>query len=216
MLFVNFKTYKEGTSKNAVELLQKLVTVQRESGVAVVPVVQVSDARFCANTTPYGVWVQHVDFQEPGQSTGWVTVESVAECGAVGTFLNHAEHKIPFEHLESILSKCQYHSIETMVFAGDMEELERVVKLKPSFVCYEPAELIASKETSVADSQPEIIKKAVEISGKIRLVVGAGIKKKRDVEVCKKLGAYGVAVSSAVVLSEDPEEVLLDLVAGFK
>ena len=40
------------------------------------------------------VFAQHIDTNGQGKSTGFVTADAVKEAGAVGTLLNHAEHKI--------------------------------------------------------------------------------------------------------------------------
>lgn len=219
MLFVNFKTYKEGTGAQAVNLLQILDSVQAESGVPIVPVVQVADARVCVNTSiGRQVWVGHVDAVEYGQHTGWVLPEAVAAQGVRGTFLNHSEHKIDVTCVTSHVSRCQQTGLETLVFASDLEELGQVVLARPTYVAYEPPELIASGTTSVARAQPEIIKEAVEIAKKagVPLVVGAGVKDGEDVRTSLRLGAVGVAVSSAVVLAGDPKKVLMELAEGFK
>lgn len=217
MIFVNFKTHKEATGLRAVELIQKIVDVQKASGVPIIPVVQLADARFCVNTSGYSVWVQHIDSQDPGQSTGWNTVEAVAETGVAGTFLNHSEHKYAdYADLEKVADRCRSIGIETAIFASDLGELKKVVELKPSFVVFEPPELIASKDSSVATAKSDEIREAANICGKTRLIVGAGVKSKEDVQVSLKMGAMGVAVSSAVVLSEDPYKVLIELTGGFR
>jgi len=217
MIFVNFKTYKEGTGSRAVDLVQHIVRAQKDSGVPIIPVVQVVDARLCVNTSGYSVWVQHLDFQEAGRSTGWSIPEAIAETGVVGAFLNHSEHKYAdFADLKKVADRCRSMGIETLIFAKDLEELREVVKLKSSYVAFEPPELIASKESSVASARPDLISEAAKIckEARLQLIVGAGIKSKQDVEVSLKIGAMGVAVSSAVVLSEDPYKVLMDLAGG--
>lgn len=216
MIFVNFKTYKEGTGKCAVELVQIINSVFTETKVPIIPVVQIVDARMCVNTSPYEVWIQHSDSVGFGQHTGWTTPEAVFTAGVSGVFLNHSEHKITHGELQISSGKCQSLGLRTMLFAKDIEELKEIVLLKTDFVAYEPPELIASKQASVASAKSEVIKHAVKVSEKIPLIVGAGVKSKSDVEVSLRLGACGVAVSSAVVLSENPREVLLDLVGGFK
>lgn len=215
MIFVNFKTYKEATGTHAVELMQKCVDAQRESGVPIIPVVQIADARLCVNTSGYSVWVQHIDSKDPGQSTGWNTLETVAETGVTGTFLNHSEHKMADGELQIANSKCREIGLETAIFASDLVELKKVIELAPSFAVYEPPELIASKDSSVAKAKSGQIKDAAKICGKIRLIVGAGVKSKEDVQTSLKIGAMGVAVSSAVVLSDDPYSVLIELARGF-
>lgn len=217
MLFVNFKTYKEATGVRAVELVRICSILQAETKVPIIPCVQATDIRSCMIATNYNIWAQHIDPSTgSGQATGWVTPEAVAEAGAVGTLLNHSEHKI--ENIEIANSECQEIGLDTMIFAADLGELESVIKLKPTYMAYEPPELIAAKETSVAKAKPDIIKKAVAVAKKagVPLIVGAGVKDADDVKTALKLGAIGVAVSSAVVLAEDQKRAILELARGFK
>lgn len=220
MIFVNFKTYKEGTGAQAVNLLQIINSVQAQTKVTVIPVVQVADSRLCVNTSIYGVWVQHVDAIEYGQNTGWVLPEAVLAQGVKGTFLNHSEHKFPVssDQLSVAVKRCREVGLETVVFAADLEELEKVLKFKPTYVAYEPPELIASKETSVAKVKLDVVRRAAGVAKEVGvpLIVGAGIKDIGDVKGSLSAGAVGVAVSSAVVLAEDPRKVLMELAGGFK
>jgi isopentenyl diphosphate isomerase/L-lactate dehydrogenase-like FMN-dependent dehydrogenase len=64
-------------------------------------------------------------------------------------------------------------------------------------------------------TRPESIKKAVELSGKIPLMVGAGVKSKEDVLVSLKMGAKAVGLASNFVLSDYPRKVLEDIASGF-
>lgn len=218
MLFINLKTYKEATGVRAVELVRILSLCQAETKVPIIPVVQTTDIRSCMIATNYNVWAQNADSAEQGQATGWVTPEAVAEAGAVGIFLNHSEHKLSDKELKNAFERASSIALDTLVFASDLKELEKVARLKPTYVAYEPPELIASKETSVAKAKPDVIKKAVEIAKKagVPLIVGAGVKDADDVRTGLKLGAIGVAVSSAVVLADDPKKVVLELAKEFR
>ncbi len=214
MIFVNFKTSPPATGVKAVELVRDLSLIQAKTGVPIIPVVQATDIRSCMIATNYEVWAQHVDGVEQGQSTGWITPEAVGEAGASGTFLNHSEHQVPYGTWQAVFKKCQDIGLKTMIFAADLEELKKVVELKPDFVAYEPPELIASKDTSVARAKAGVIEEAVRIAKEagVSLIVGAGVKDIEDVRGSLKAGAIGVAVSSAVILAEDPKKVVLELV----
>lgn len=217
MIFVNFKTYKQGTGIRAVELARDLSSCQSQAKVPIIPVVQPTDIRLSVAASLHEVWAQHVDPIEYGKNTGWILPEAIVEAGAMGTFLNHSEHKIPNDKLQITNERCKEVGLKTLVFASDIEELERVVKVKPDFVAYEPPELIASQTTSVARAKPEVIGEAVEVAKKagVPLIVGAGVKDATDVKKSLELGAVGVAVSSAIVLAKNPQEVVLELAKGF-
>jgi triosephosphate isomerase len=165
------------------------------------------------------IWVQSIDPIDYGAHTGGVLPEAVLEDGAIGTFLNHSEHKFSqFGELEKANKRAQEVGLKTLVFAGNLDELKKVVKLKPTFVSYEPPELVGSKTTSVAQAKPEVISQSVEIAKKadLPLIVGAGIKSAEDVRKSIELGAVGVAVASDIVAAKDPEKEVLELVEGFK
>jgi triosephosphate isomerase (TIM) len=219
MIFVNFKTYQEGTGLKALELIKIIEEVVAETSVKIIPVVQIADLKEAVISSKLEIWVQKIDPVEYGAHTGSVLPEAVLEDGAKGTFLNHSELKFPsLEALEEANKKALSLGLKTLIFAGDLEELKKVSSFKPTFASYEPPELVGSMTTSVAEAEPDVIAKASEITKSIGvpLIVGAGIKSAEDVRVSMKLGAAGVAVASDIVKSEDPKKELLDMVEGFK
>lgn len=219
MIFVNYKTYAEGSGQSALALTQILETVAHESQVKIIPVVQATDVREIVSATTLEVWVQKIDPVEFGAHTGSVLAESVLEDGAFGTFLNHSETKFEnFDELAMASDRAKEVGLKTLIFAGNLEELKDVCSLNPNYVAYEPSELIGSTSTSVAQAQPEIISQAHEIASAagIPLIVGAGVHSRNDVKKSLELGAVGVAVATDVVRAEDPRKELSDLTEGFK
>ncbi|SRR5258706_14203273 len=219
MIFVNYKTYEEGSGKNALALTKILEEVAKETQIKIIPVVQIIDAETIIASTTLEVWVQHVDPLTYGAHTGWTLPEEVAKIGVSGVFLNHSEHKFDnFDSLYTATEKAIAANLKTLVFAGDLAELAKVSELGPTYVAYEPPEFIGSTTTSVAQAQPEIIAKAADIAREkgLPLVVGAGVHAMNDVKKSLELGAVGVAVATDIVKAVDPKKELLDLVEGFK
>lgn len=219
MIFVNFKTYEQGTGENAIELVQKLEEVADEKEFKVIPVLQASDIREATQVSKLQIWSQVIDPVDFGAHTGSVLPEAVKEDGAKGTFLNHSEHK--FKDIESLgkaVKRCKEVGLKTLVFAGDIKELKRIIDFKPTYVSYEPPELVGSKTTSVSREKPEVIKKAVEVAKEshLPLIVGAGIKSEDDVRTSVQLGSVGVAVASDIVKAKDPQKELRELIEGFE
>jgi len=218
MIFVNFKAYEQGSGQNALKLVKIIEEVSENSPVQIIPVVQIIDAEMVTMSTRLDVWMQHIDPVSYGSYTGWTLPEEVVRVGIKGVFLNHSEHKFDsFDELTKAVARCKEVDLKTLVFAGDIEELGKIVELKPNYVSYEPPELVGSTDTSVAQSEPEVIRKAADLSkeAKIPLIVGAGIKNTEDVRVSLEKGADGIAVASDVVKAEDPKKELLELVSGF-
>lgn len=213
MLFVNFKTYKEGTGEEAVKLAKICEEVAKDSGVEIIPVVQVADLWRIAQEVKIPVWVQHIDWQPQGQHTGWVNLEAVAEAGASGTLLNHAEHRIPPGTVNQTIKRIR--NFKVMVCCRTLGQAERLAKLKPDFLAYEPPELIGG-DLAVSEAEPSVIKRIVKKIPSVPIIVGAGIKSGKDVKRSLELGAVGVLVSSGVVLAKDQKEALEDLVTGFR
>jgi triosephosphate isomerase len=218
MIFVNFKTYEEGSGENAIALTRILEEVAHLSQVKVIPVVQTIDAEEVAASTKLEVWIQHVDPISYGSHTGWTLPEEAVKIGLAGVFLNHSEHKFEsWEELQKAVVRCKEVDLKTLVFASNIEELKKVLELKPTYAAYEPPELVGSTTTSVARAQPEIIAKASVLTKEagIPLVVGAGISSQEDVKKSLELGAVGVAVATDVVKAQDPRREILDLTEGF-
>ncbi len=213
MIFVNFKTYKEGTGEEAVKLANFCQEVSEKSGVEIIPVVQVVDLYRISKEVKIPLWVQHIDWFPQGQYTGWINLEAVIEAGASGSLLNHSEHQIPPGTINQVIKRIG--NFRVMVCCRTLGQAERLAKLEPDFLSYEPPELIGSQEKSVASEKPETIKKIVEMTG-IPVIVGAGVHSQEDVKISLKMGAKGILVATDIVLAKDPKKELEDLAKAFK
>lgn len=207
-VFVNFKTYPQGTGKKAVELAKICEEIGNENNLPIIPIVQIADLSKVKEAVRIPVWVQHIDSQPQGQFTGWINLEAVIEAGASGTLLNHSEHPIPPGTIKQTLSRVK--NFEVMVCCKTLGQMERLVKLKPNFIGYEISELIGGK-VSIVDSDVKAIKHALEICGKVPLIIGAGIHKGEDLQQARQLGCAGVLISSAIVLTDDHKQKLREI-----
>jgi triosephosphate isomerase (TIM) len=203
-IIINFKTYKFG--KDVLDLAKQMEKINKNIIIGVQP----TDIYLISKNTELKVYSQHVDSIEPERATGFITPESVISAGAVGVFLNHSEHPIKFEILKKTIQRCKDVGLKTAVFASSLEESKKIEELNPNYLIYEPPELVAGN-ISVSNSKPEMIKK---ISKEIKMpfLVGAGIKTSEDVKKSIELGASGFAISSAITKSENPGEVLRELI----
>jgi len=219
MFFINFKTYPAGSGERALGLIKILEEVEKETKINIIPVVQVADIKEAVVVSKLDIWTQHVDSIELGAHTGAILPEAVVEDGAIGTFLNHSERKFQsFEELKKANERAKEVGLKTLIFADGIEELEKVLELKPDYVSYEPPELVGSSDKSVSTAHPDVVKKAVELarSKNSPLIVGAGIHSKNDVRISLELGADGFAVASDILKAKDPKKELLELTEGFR
>ncbi|EKD62573.1 MAG: Triosephosphate isomerase [uncultured bacterium] len=218
MIFVNYKTYPQGSGQNAVRLTKILEEVSLGTQIKIIPVVQIIDAEIVINSTRLEVWIQHIDPISYGAHTGWALPEEAVRVGVRGVFLNHSEHKFDdWGALAKAVERCHEVDLKTLVFAADLDELKKVVGLAPTYAAYEPPELVGNVSTSVAQAKPEVISQAAAVTKEksIPLVVGAGIHSQEDIRKSVELGASGIAVATDVVKATDPAAQLTDLAQGF-
>lgn len=215
MIFVNFKTYKEGTGEEAVKLAKVCQVVAKKTAIKIIPVVQAVDI-FRLVSRGFGVWAQHVDDINFGPNTGQILPQAIVAAGAKGTLLNHSEYKLPIEVIKETIKRCQALKLKTLVCSDSLEEAKAIVESKPDFIAYEPLEFIGSRTDSVSSAKPGVIRDFVKKIKKIPVLVGAGVHSQKDVKVALKLGAKGILVATDVVLAENTEKELLDLAGGFK
>lgn len=222
LIIVNFKTYKEATGENAVRLAKSCEAAARKSAdkAKIAVAAQAADifrVSAAVDAKLISVFAQHIDANGQGKSTGFVTAEAVKAAGAVGTLLNHAEHKIT--DLAKRIATAKAANLTTVICAANVAEAKAIAGMKPApdYIAVEPPELIGGK-ISVSEAKPELISAAVdsikEANAKIAVLCGAGVNSGKDVEKALELGTDGILVASAVVLAKEPEKALMELIKG--
>ena len=204
IVVINFKTYKQG--KNVLKLAKAIERIDK----GIIIGVQASDIMEIAKKTKLKVYAQHVDYMKVGRETGFILPESIKTDKAKGSFLNHSEHKLSFKILKKTIKRCQEVKLKTLVFASSLNEAKKIQKLKPDYLVIEPPELVAGK-VSISKAKPEFIKN-ISKKLKMKFLVGAGIHSKEDVAVALKLGASGIAISSAITKAKNPAKKLRELI----
>ena len=203
IIVINFKTYKQG--KEVVKLAKKIEELDKK----IIIGVQALDILKVVKAVKNPVYVQHVDYQEIGRNTGYVLPEAVKVNGAKGVFLNHSEHRLKLDVIKKTVKRCKALKLKTAIFAKDLKQAQKIKKLKPDYLIIEPPELVAGK-VSVSKAKPKLIE---EIGEKLKydFLVGAGIKTNEDVKAAMKLGASGIAISSAITKAKNPVKKLKEL-----
>jgi len=204
IIVVNLKTYKQG--KAVIKLAKIIEKVDKK----IIIGVQASDVYEINKSVKNPIYAQHVDPNEPGRATGFILPESVKADGAKGVFLNHSEHKISFSVLKKTMKRCKKLKLKILVFASSLSEAKKIKTLKPDYLIYEPPELVGGKK-SVSKSKQEVIAN-IKKKLKMKFLVGAGIKTNEDIRIAMKLGASGIAVSSAITKAKNPGVVLRKLI----
>lgn len=208
IIIINFKTYKQG--KSAIELAKKIEKVSKN----IIIGLQATDIYEINKITNLRIYAQHIDYEKKGRATGYVLPEAIKKDGAVGSFLNHSEHKLSFEVLKKTMKRCREIRLKTIVFASSIKEAMKIEKLKPDYLVYEPPELVGGK-ISVSKAKPNIIKNITK-RVKMKFLVGAGINSSEDIKAALKLGASGIAVSSVIMKAREPGKKLRKLLKDLR
>ncbi|MDH3324403.1 MAG: triose-phosphate isomerase [Candidatus Peregrinibacteria bacterium] len=211
----NFKNEEAAIGSRALELAKIHEKVAKETGAQIGVAVSPVDLYRISQEVSIPVFAQHVDAIDYGKHSGFILPQAVKKAGAVGTLLNHSEHRTDPEILKNTVSCAQKASLIRIVCAENPEEVEQYAEFDPDMLAFEPPELIGSTTASVATDNPKSIAESVKVSRGIPVLVGAGINSKEDVRVSLDLGAQGFLVATAIVKAPDPEQALRDFVSAF-
>ena len=216
LIVVNLKTYEKGFGNSGLALCKDMENVSQESGVCIAAAVNPADIFTYSQATNIPILAQHVDCINFGAHTCHILPESVSNAGALGTLINHAEKQINGD-IATTISRSRESNLTTILCTANIDMTISGAKLDPDMIAIEPPELIGG-DISVSSANPEIISATVsqvsEISRKIKILCGAGVKTRDDVSKAFELGVDGILLASGVVLSDNPKEILHDLVSG--
>lgn len=215
VVIVNVKTYPQATGAGARRLAEGAARVAAETGAGLALAVQAADVRLVADIG-VPIFAQHIEPHAPGANTGYDLLEALSDAGAVGTLINHSEHRLSLADIEAVVARCREATWTSVVCTNNVATSAAAAALGPDYVAVEPPELIGG-DVSVTSADPDIVSRSAEavarIDDNVRLLCGAGVKTGADVAASIELGAVGVLLASGVAKSRDPEAVLRELVS---
>jgi triosephosphate isomerase (TIM) len=217
-LVINLKNYNEISGDNSIKIVEdaKNVSLVNHKEIIIAPPVS-SILTLSKSKVP--IVSQHVDDASLGATTGFIIPEIVKSYGAIGSIINHSEHKIERSQIRNLVRRLHDLNMISIVCADDLREVEALSQFSPDFLAIEPPELIG-KGIAVSKANPSIIKDSVQavkgISSTIKVLCGAGIVDKTDVEKAIELGAEGILISSGVVKSRSWYNKILELSSVLK
>lgn len=214
LVVVNFKTYRQGVGSSGIKLLKVMEELHESYSGHLAAAVTSFDLGRYTSTVELPVLTQHGDHVGYGSHTGAQLLELAKEYGAVGTLLNHSECRMLLFDLAQSVEKARELGLITVVCSGDVPSTRAAAALNPDFVAVEPPELI-SGDVSVSKARPELIRDAAEAVSRISesiLLCGAGVKDGTDMKKALELGAKGVLLASGVVKTNNPKDVLQDII----
>jgi len=216
-IVLNVKTYAEATGVKALEIAKLMDKISQETGASMAIAVQATDISLCAKEVSITVFAEHIDPVKPGSHTGWTLPEAVKEAGAIGTLINHSEHRLKLADIDVCVTIAKELGLDHIVCTNNVATSKAAATFSPNFIAVEPPELIGG-DISVTTADPDIVSSSVEavkaIDKNVKVLCGAGVKNGKDVAKSIELGADGVLLASGVVKAKDKERVIRDLASG--
>ncbi len=220
LVLVNYKVYAEASGERAVAITRDLVRVAKDySGVTVAVSPGAFDLAAVAAASDLPVLAQHVDALKAGSGTGWLLADAAKQAGAVGSLINHAEHRLNIDVIDDTIHRLKHLGMARVVCSNNLCTTKAIAAMRPDFVAIEPPELIGGT-VSVTSANPDIVADAVkftrEIDPRVKVLCGAGVKTGDDVAKALELGAAGVLLASGVTKAKDAGKALDGLLAGIR
>lgn len=217
IIIVNLKAYAQSRGQAALDIARALEEVSLETGAAFAMAPNAFDVRLLAENTSLPVLAQHVDAVPEGGHTGHLTPEAAVDAGAVGSLVNHSEHRLRLADIEHVVDRLRECDLDSVVCTNNATVSRAAASIHPTFVAVEPPELIGG-DVSVTSADPEIVSYSVElvkeVAPDVRVLCGAGVKTGSDLAVALDLGTDGVLLASGVALAKDVRSVARDLASG--
>jgi triosephosphate isomerase (TIM) len=212
LFVINFKAYEQSYGEAGLKLAKAIEEVSKIKSIPVIICVPATEIHRIASAVKIPVYAQHVDPITAGSHTGWLSPEMVIAAGAKGTIINHSEHRLGNDTEKAVLA-AKAAGLQVILCAKDSTEVKILRNYPADYIAVEPPELIGG-DISVSSAKPEVISQSAKYCPD-KLLVGAGVKKKVDVEKSVQLGAKGVLLASGVVKAANVKEVLLELFTGW-
>ncbi|OYT67900.1 MAG: triose-phosphate isomerase [Candidatus Wolframiiraptor sp. EX4484-121] len=214
LIALNFKTYAQAFGENAVRLAKIAEEVSEQFGITIAVAPPTIDLARVASEVKIPVFAQHVDPYKPGSHTGSILAEDVKAAGAVGSLINHSEHRLRLADIGMVLERLRENDLISLLCTDTVETTKAGAALSPDMLAIEPPELIGTG-IPVSKAKPEVVRGAVQavqkINPDVHVLCGAGISTGDDVARAIELGTEGVLLASAYVKAKDPKMVLIDM-----
>jgi triosephosphate isomerase len=215
-LIINFKNYEEVSADRAIKLAESARQVAEKLEIEIVVAPPQPALALIANKIQIPVICQHVDNEKMGPSTGFILPEIAKSYGAIGSLINHSEHRIEMNSIASLVERMRKLGMVSIVCAQEPHEVVEISTLQPDFIAIEPPELIGSGR-AVSKENPAIITKSIQGAGSSSSIIcGAGITDKDDVAKAMELGSQGILVASGIVKATSWEKKIAELASGMK
>jgi len=218
LIIINCKNYLEVAGEKILQLSEIAKDISNSNKVQIMIAPPQNCLFYLSRFIKLPLICQHIDDKKIGATTGFIIPELAKSYGAVGSLINHSEHRIEHTHIQNLIERLRQLNMTSIVCAATSKEVGELARLNPNMIAIEPPELIGTGK-AVSKVNPSIITQSVNEANKhsenIKLICGAGIVDKADVQSAINLGSKGILVASGLIKSGAWQNKLRELCEGF-
>ncbi len=218
LIIINCKNYLEVAGEKILQLSEIAKDISTSNKVQIMIAPPQNCLFYLSRFIKLPIICQHIDDKKIGATTGFIIPELAKSYGAVGSLINHSEHRIEHTHIQKLIERLRQLNMTSIVCAATSKEVGELARLNPNMIAIEPPELIGTGK-AVSKVNPSIITQSVNEANKhsenIKLICGAGIVDKADVQSAINLGSKGILVASGLIKSGTWQNKLRELCEGF-
>ena len=222
ILILNFKNYPEVSGRKSIELAIAAQEVAKSFNgrIQIVVACPQPALSLVGESVDIPVYAQHLDDIKEGSTTGFFVPEIAQSFGALGSLINHSEHRIESsDSIQSLVNRLRNLQMVSVVCARSSSEVSNFARFEPDYIAIEPPELIGSGK-AVSKENPSIIKDSIDAAAKVsknvKLICGAGITSCEDVRRALRLGAQGILVANGVIKATPWVDKISELASGYE
>ncbi|MFB5599227.1 MAG: triose-phosphate isomerase [Nitrososphaeraceae archaeon] len=217
LIILNFKNYLEISGEKTLELAYISKEVSKKYNIDIILAPPIPTIYYLNKSIDLPIISQHVDNENLGSTTGYIIPELAKSYGAIGSLINHSEHRLDYKTIEQLVNRLKTLDMISIVCASDVIEVGIFAKFNPDMIAIEPPELIGTGK-AVSKVRPSVITESVVEAKKYsrsKIICGAGIVDKSDIIGAIGLGSQGILIASGIVKSKSWEKKLSELAEAF-
>ncbi len=219
LIIINCKNYLEIAGEKIFQLSEIAQDISERYKIEIIIAPPQNSLFYLSQFIKLPLICQHVDDEKIGPTTGFIIPELAKSYGASGSLINHSEHRMEHANIKNAVERLRHLNMFSIVCASTSREVGELSRFNPDMIAIEPPELIGTGK-AVSKVNPSIITESVKeartYSKNVKVICGAGIVDKTDIQSAINLGSQGILLASGLIKSESWKDKLIELSEGFE
>jgi triosephosphate isomerase (TIM) len=219
LIIINCKNYLEIAGEKIFQLSEIAQDISERYKIEIMIAPPQNSLFYLSQFIKLPLLCQHVDDEKIGPTTGFIIPELAKSYGASGSLINHSEHRMEHANIKHAIERLRHLNMFSIVCASTSREVGELSRFNPDMIAIEPPELIGTGK-AVSKVNPSIITESVKeartYSKNVKVICGAGIVDKTDIQSAINLGSQGILLASGLIKSESWKDKLIELSEGFE